>query len=219
MFQPAHPDPYVSESAAVMLVAACESRSVGLVRHTITCCAALSCANEVVTDLALHGAARLVSLGEDVVDIAPWHFRKVATAEGESVWTFDVDVEHLNRMYAKAAEVGEKADGFERVLTELHRTGRTLCTAANEYGDLTSSAAKAVAEGGFEQVNTQLQIETERTRSEVLAHWPEDEDERVTWAGIARLGMCVAEFAHLAWGNPVGFGTSVLDDDDHEEES
>lgn len=217
MFQPVHPDPYVSESAAVMLVAACESRSVSLVRHTITCCAALACANEMVTDLALHGAARLTSLDTDVVTIAPWHFHKIRTADGEGIWTFDIDTDHLAKMYEVAARVGERADAHDAVLAELHRTGRTLCTAANEYGSIAEIAGAAAAQAGFEQVPEALRIESERTREEVLAHWPEGEDVRVTWAGIARLGMCVAEFAHLAWGNPVGFGISLLDDEDHDD--
>jgi hypothetical protein len=215
MFKPLHPDPYVSESAAVMLIAACESRSVGLVRHTVTCAAALACANEVITDLAMHGAARLDSLDAEAVDIAPWHFRRVATPEGERLWTFDIDTDHLTKMYEVAARVGEEADGFDRVLAELHRTGRTICTAANEYGEITE--AVAAAEHVHGEVPEQVRIETERTRSEVLAHWPAEEDERTTWAGIARLGMCIAEFAHLAWGHPVGFGTSVLDDDEDED--
>lgn len=195
---PIHPDPYVSESAACLIVAACESRSVGLVRHTITACAALACVNEVVTDLALHGAARLAALESDEVTIAPWHFHKVRTSDGEPVWTFDIDRDHLARMYRLSDRLGEEADDFDSVLAELHRTGRSLCTAANEYPD----------DGG----QTAFIVGAERIREEVLAHWPADEDKRTTWAGIARLGMCVAEFAHLAWGNPVGFGHEADDE-------
>jgi hypothetical protein len=217
-FRPLHPDPYVSESAAVLLVAACESRSVSLVRHTVTAVAALSCANEVITDLALHGAARLASLDTDEVTIAPWHFHKVKAAEGEAIWTFDIDTKHLARMYQIAERVGEDADEFELVLAELHRTGRTLCTAANEYADLSDAVQVANADTDGEQAQRRARVETERTREEVLAHWPSGEDERTTWAGIARLGMCVAEFAHLAWGNPVGFGISALTEDDDEPE-
>lgn len=174
---PEHPDPMVSEAGAVMLVAAAETRNTKLLGMTLRSLTGLTCPNEVVVDISLHGAARLRFLDRDSVNVSAIQFTRVRTWEHQPVWTFDVDTEHLSHLYEHAEAAGYEAHPIESMVNELHRSGRSICTAANEYPS--------------------DDVLTSNLRDGVLAHWAMETEPFDFWSGITRMALTVAEMSYL----------------------
>ena len=174
---PEHPDPMVSEAGAVMLVAAAETRNLKVLGLTLRSVTGLTCPNEVVVDIALHGAARLRFIDRDSVNVSALHFSRITTPGGERLWTFDLDGQALSGLYETAERIGAEVASMEHMVTELHRSGRSVCTAANEYPD--------------------DEVMTSTLRDSVLAHWAMETEPFDFWSGIARLALAVAEMSYV----------------------
>lgn len=208
-FFPEHPDPVVSDSAAIMLISACETRNVRLVRYALSLTSALGCPDEVMTNVALHGAMRLRTMHTDDITVSPWHFHKVLSPTGDHLWTFEVDEENLSALYGAARAQGlELEESFlAPAIAEARRTGRTICTAAND--ELTDPEQHEQHEEGHQHDGKA----TQSLVDSLQAYWPVDEPQHTRWVGIARMAMCCAELAHFGWGNPAGFRPEALDDE------
>jgi len=204
---PDHPDAVVSDSMAIALVAACETRNPGLVRYALSLSTALACPDEMLADLSLCGAMRLRSLDVDEASIAPWLFRRVTTPGGERLWTFEIQREALAAVYARAAASGMDLgpDALVPAIAEAERSGRSVCTAANDPA--TEPCDSVSGHDAHDAKATKALVDA------LQAHWPVDEHPMRRWVGIARLAMCCAELAHFAWGNPCGFQPFDLGDE------
>lgn len=206
-FFPEHPDPVVSDSAAIILITACETRNIKLVRYALSLTTALGCPDEVMTNVALHGAMRLRTIGTDDVLIHPWHFRRVEVETGEHLWTFDIDGETMKTLYRTAEAKGYPlTEGdLAPAIVEARRSGTSICTAAN---DPATEPCDHIDAHEHDAKATQTLVDS------LQAHWPVDEEPAKRWVGIARMAMCCAELAHFSWGGPAGFQRDGLDDDE-----